>query len=114
MASGGRSASRPISTGTNAEENQQILTEEVDYQWEASSSTDGPTPQRSDYTYMLAKDPSRVAIWREENGVDPARVGRRLIFSLLRRPSRIPSTTRSPPGNIMLLRGTLVALIDLG
>ncbi|MBV8751725.1 MAG: AarF/ABC1/UbiB kinase family protein [Hyphomicrobiales bacterium] len=69
----------------------------------------------SDYIYMIKKDSARLAAWCEENGIDPQLVGRRLVFSLLRQIFEDNLYHGDlHPGNIMLLRDSRVALIDLG
>ncbi|HTG03210.1 MAG TPA: AarF/ABC1/UbiB kinase family protein [Bradyrhizobium sp.] len=69
----------------------------------------------SDYINMLGKDPARVAAWREENDIDPDRIGHRLLFSLLRQIFEDNLYHGDlHPGNIMLLRNNRAALIDLG
>jgi ubiquinone biosynthesis protein len=123
---------------------QQIMKEEVDYRYEASNLrrmsrslkrhrvrvpdvfSDLCTKRilvtellrgvlMSDYIFMSTKDPARLSAWRKENGVEPESVGRRLIYSLLRQIFEDNLYHGDlHPGNIMLLRDSRVALIDLG
>jgi ubiquinone biosynthesis protein len=130
--------------GEMHKELQQIMMEEVDYRYEASNikrigrllkkhrvripELFGDVCTRrllvtellrgvlmSDYIHVLTRDAARLAAWRTENGVDPVRVGRRLIFSLLRQIFEDNLYHGDlHPGNIMLLRDSRIALIDLG
>jgi ubiquinone biosynthesis protein len=69
----------------------------------------------AEYIQVLNRDPGRVNAWLAENGVDPDRVGRRLIVSLLRQIQEDNLFHGDlHPGNIMLLRNSKVALIDFG
>lgn len=69
----------------------------------------------SDYIQVAAADPHRLLAWLAENDVEPDRVGRRLVTSLLRQTFEDNLYHGDlHPGNIMLLRESRVALIDLG
>jgi ubiquinone biosynthesis protein len=69
----------------------------------------------AEYIQVLNRDPGRVNAWLAENGVDPDRVGRRLIVSLLRQIQEDNLFHGDlHPGNIKLLRNSKVALIDFG
>jgi ubiquinone biosynthesis protein len=69
----------------------------------------------SDYIITLRADPQRVAAWERENDVDPRRVVRRFSASILQ---QIVEDNLFHgdlhPGNIVLLRGSRVALLDFG
>lgn len=69
----------------------------------------------SDYIAVRESDPDRLATWREENDIDPEKVGERLFLSALRQLQE-DSLFHADlhPGNIMLLRKSRIALIDLG
>jgi ubiquinone biosynthesis protein len=69
----------------------------------------------ADYIQATDADPERVQAWLADNSIDPFDVGRRLALSLLRQ--MIEDNLYHGdlhPGNIMLLRGNGVALIDFG
>ena len=69
----------------------------------------------TDYLHAINRDPARVQTWLAENGIDPGEVGRRLIRSLLRQILEDNLFHGDlHPGNIMLLRGNRIALIDFG
>ncbi len=69
----------------------------------------------SEFIAMREKDPERVTRWLAANKIKPARVGRLLHSSLMR---QIVEDNLFHgdlhPGNIILLRGSRVALIDFG
>ena len=69
----------------------------------------------SDYIKAERSDPSRLRSWLSDNNVDPTRVGKRLATSL-RRQVLEDNLYHGDlhPGNIMLLRDSRVALIDMG
>ena len=130
--------------GRMKKELQQIIAEELDFRYEASSIRRMrhslkkhhiyiPKPfaaisttrmlvteflrgvPMSDYIHMLSNDSARVAAWREENGINPDYVGRHLALSLLRQIFEDNLYHGDlHPGNIMLLRDNRTALIDLG
>lgn len=69
----------------------------------------------ADYLRVAQEDPDRLQQWREENGVVPSRVARRLIRSFQRQlmdDNLFHGDLH--PGNIGLLRGGRVVLIDFG
>ncbi|MBV9507113.1 MAG: AarF/ABC1/UbiB kinase family protein [Acidobacteriia bacterium] len=69
----------------------------------------------SDYIATWRTDPDRLAQWRAENRVDPAKVARRLFQSLCRQVFEDNQFHGDlHPGNIVLLRDSRVALIDFG
>ena len=122
---------------------EEILKEELDYRREAAAmerlyaSLNGrgmyvPRPPRvldderaghgvrlrrlmSDYIIMLRADANRVRAWERQNDVDPRRVVRRFSASILK---QIVEDNLFHgdlhPGNIVLLRGSRVALLDFG
>lgn len=68
-----------------------------------------------DYLRMAREDPEWLAHWREENDVDPRRVARRLVFTFQRQMLENNLFHGDlHPGNIGLLRRSRVALIDFG
>lgn len=69
----------------------------------------------SDYIALIQAEPERVAAWCRANGVRPKKVAQRLFISAIRQ--LIEDNLFHAdlhPGNIMLLRDSRVALIDLG
>lgn len=69
----------------------------------------------SDYLRIAGDDPDRLAQWRDDNNVDPARVARRLVYSFQRQMLEDNAYHGDMhPGNIGLLRDSRVALIDFG
>lgn len=69
----------------------------------------------SDYLRVQATDPERLSAWCEENRVRPRKVGRRLLFSFYRQLFEDNLFHGDlHPGNIVLLRNSRLALIDLG
>jgi len=74
-----------------------------------------PGTLMSDYLRVFRADPARAAAWRDENNVDDKRVGSRLLRSLYRQMFEDNLFHGDlHPGNIMLLRNSRFALIDLG
>ena len=69
----------------------------------------------SDYVRVLRQDPQRVAAWLAENDLQPKKIARRLLHSLLRQMFEDFSFHGDlHPGNILLLRKNRLALIDFG
>jgi ubiquinone biosynthesis protein len=69
----------------------------------------------SDYIAMSSADPVRLSAWLAANNIDPRIVAKRLMFSLLRQVFEDNLYHGDlHPGNIILLRDSRVALIDLG
>jgi ubiquinone biosynthesis protein len=69
----------------------------------------------SDYLRLDRNDPQRVEAWRQENNVKPVRVGSRLLRSFYRQLFEDDLFHGDlHPGNIILLRNSRIALIDLG
>lgn len=69
----------------------------------------------SDYLQMHRSDPARLKAWREENNINPRKVGSRLMRSIYRQMFEDNLFHGDlHPGNIMLLRNSRFALIDLG
>jgi ubiquinone biosynthesis protein len=69
----------------------------------------------ADYIQTLSTSPERLAAWLAENRIDPKAVGDRLARSLLRQLLEDDLYHGDlHPGNIMLLRDNRVALIDFG
>jgi ubiquinone biosynthesis protein len=69
----------------------------------------------SDYIAMRKHDPARLVTWQEANNVDPEKVARRLFCSTLRQLLEDNLFHADlHPGNILLLKNSRVALIDLG
>ncbi|MGE0718085.1 MAG: ABC1 kinase family protein [Alphaproteobacteria bacterium] len=74
-----------------------------------------PGVAMSDYIALLRTDPRRAQQWLNENEIDPEDVAARLISSLLRQVFEENLFHGDlHPGNIMLLRGGEIALIDFG
>ena len=74
-----------------------------------------PAVFMADYIRVAREDPPRLERWLIENDVDPRRVGRRLAWSLERQILEDNLFHGDlHPGNIGLLRGNRVALIDFG
>ncbi len=72
-------------------------------------------PLMSDFIRIRDKDPARVEAWLEANGIDPEKVGRRLLISFMRQLFEDNLFHADlHPGNIVLLKNSQVALIDLG
>jgi ubiquinone biosynthesis protein len=69
----------------------------------------------SDYIAAQRAAPGEVRKWVEENRIDPRRVGRRLFETFLRQMMEDNLFHGDlHPGNIMLLRESRIAFIDLG
>jgi ubiquinone biosynthesis protein len=69
----------------------------------------------SDYINVLQSDPQKVWRWQSQNNVDPEIVARRLHNSLLRQVIEDNLFHGDlHPGNIVLLRDNLIALLDFG
>jgi ubiquinone biosynthesis protein len=69
----------------------------------------------SDYIRIRDEDPSRVEQWLKVNNIDPRRVGSRLLISFMRQLFENNLFHADlHPGNIILLRNSRIALIDLG
>lgn len=69
----------------------------------------------SDYIHMRDRDPERVSRWLQENNIRPRLVGSRLLVSFMRQLFETNLFHADlHPGNIILLRDSRVALIDLG
>jgi ubiquinone biosynthesis protein len=122
----------------------QIMDEELDYRYEASSLKrmkktlkrhniyvpelfNRYTTKRvlvmefihaalmSDFLRLYVEDPPRLSVWLQENNVDPVRVARRLLFSSLRQVLEDNLYHGDlHPGNIILLKDSRVAFIDMG
>jgi len=71
--------------------------------------------QMSDYILARLTDPERVRTWERDNDVDPPAVVRRFSHSILRQILEDNLFHGDlHPGNIVLLRGGRVALLDFG
>jgi ubiquinone biosynthesis protein len=122
----------------------QILLEEVDYRYEASNQrrmrkmlraqkiyaprlVDHLCTKRvlvmeyvpgglmSDYLELYRTDPSLLAEWRQQNNIDPERVGVQLFLSFFRQLMEENFFHADlHPGNILLLRNSRFCLIDFG
>ncbi|MBV8161664.1 MAG: AarF/ABC1/UbiB kinase family protein, partial [Acidimicrobiia bacterium] len=69
----------------------------------------------TDYLRVLATDPARVRAWCEANDIEPRRVGSRLMRSFYRQLFEDNLFHGDlHPGNIVLLRESRFALLDLG
>lgn len=69
----------------------------------------------SDFIAAQKANPPRLSAWEKENRVEPRRVGRRLFFSFLRQLMEDNLFHGDlHPGNIVLLRNSRIAFIDLG
>lgn len=69
----------------------------------------------SDFIAMRQQAPGRLEAWLSENRIDPRKVGRRLFISFLRQLLEDNCFHGDlHPGNIVLLRDSRLALIDLG
>ena len=74
-----------------------------------------PAVFMSDFVKMARKDPQRVAAWLDENELEPKKIARRLLQSLMRQMFEDYSFHGDlHPGNILLLRKNRLALIDFG
>jgi ubiquinone biosynthesis protein len=122
----------------------QIMREELDFDFEASSMrrmrrtlrkhdiyvpkvfTDYSTDRilvsefihavlMADYIKVALNDPARLQQWLEDNNVDPRRLAKRMIHSLFRQLFEDNLYHGDMhPGNIVLLKDNRVALIDFG
>lgn len=69
----------------------------------------------SDYIEMRRRDPERLEAWLRENNIEADIVGRRLFTTSMRQLLEDNLFHADPhPGNVMLLRDSRIALIDLG
>jgi|HubBroStandDraft_1064217.scaffolds.fasta_scaffold00649_5 ubiquinone biosynthesis protein len=69
----------------------------------------------SDYIALKIAAPDLLDLWEDENDIEPELVGQRLFLSFLRQLMEENFFHADlHPGNIILLRGSRVALIDLG
>jgi len=69
----------------------------------------------ADYIVLAEKDPGLVESWLESNNVDPVRVAKRLVHSMWRQLFEENLYHGDlHPGNVVLLRDSRVALIDFG
>ncbi|WGF87513.1 ABC1 kinase family protein [Marinivivus vitaminiproducens] len=69
----------------------------------------------SDYIRIREEDPERVNRWLEANNIKPKLVGKRLLISFMRQLFENNLFHADlHPGNIILLRDSRIALIDLG
>lgn len=69
----------------------------------------------SDFIRVQQRDPGRVRAWCEENDVEPTEVGEKLFLSFLQQLMEENFFHADMhPGNIILLRNSRFALIDLG
>jgi ubiquinone biosynthesis protein len=123
---------------------QQIMREELDFDFEASSMrrmrrtlrkhdiyvpkvfTDYSTDRilvsefihavlMADYIKVALNEPARLQQWLEENNVDPRRLAKRMIHSLFRQLFEDNLYHGDMhPGNIVLLKDNRIALIDFG
>lgn len=74
-----------------------------------------PGTLMSDYLQVVRADPDRAERWRIENNIDARRVGSRLLRSVYRQMFEDNLFHGDlHPGNIMLLKNSRIALIDLG
>ena len=122
----------------------QVLTEELDYYYEASNQErmrekleahDIYVPKvfrqyctqrilvmefieavsMADYLYISGTDPGRIGDWLKENKIDKEKVARQLLFSYLRQLLEDNLFHADMhPGNIFLLRDSKIALLDFG
>ena len=69
----------------------------------------------ADYIKAADTDPQKLATWLNENNVDPRKVAKRLIHSIFRQLLEDNLYHGDlHPGNIVLLRNSRIALIDFG
>jgi ubiquinone biosynthesis protein len=69
----------------------------------------------AEFLSVMRRDPSSLAKWCRENNVNPKRIGRRLLLSMLRQILEDNLYHGDlHPGNIILLRDSRIALIDCG
>ncbi len=123
---------------------EQLMTEELDYRYEATNmrrmrkilrphqvyapkvffrySTSGILVMEfvhgvlmTEYLTMFHNDPDRLQAWIKQNKIDPDRVGRRLLASNMRQMFEANLFHGDlHPGNIVLLRNNRIAFIDFG
>jgi ubiquinone biosynthesis protein len=68
-----------------------------------------------DFIALNQSEPERVSAWARENHIDPEKVGHRLYLSFLRQLFEDDLLHGDlHPGNIILLRNSNIAFIDLG
>jgi ubiquinone biosynthesis protein len=69
----------------------------------------------SDYIRIRSEEPERVETWQKANDINPKKVGSRLLISFMRQLFENNLFHADlHPGNIILLRNSRIALIDLG
>jgi ubiquinone biosynthesis protein len=69
----------------------------------------------SDFIELYSKDPTRLQHWLQDNNIEPKLVARRLILSIFRQIFEDNLYHGDlHPGNIILLRNSQVAFIDMG
>ena len=69
----------------------------------------------SDFINLYSKDPARLQHWLHENNIEPKLVARRLMLSIFRQIFEDNLYHGDlHPGNILLLRNSQVAFIDMG
>jgi ubiquinone biosynthesis protein len=69
----------------------------------------------SDFIDLYSKDPARLNRWLQDNNIEPGRVARRLLLSIFRQIFEDNLYHGDlHPGNIILLRNSQVAFIDMG
>jgi ubiquinone biosynthesis protein len=69
----------------------------------------------ADYLHVLKNDPARLDRWLKENDIDAEKVGKRLLFSFLRQIMEDNLFHADlHPGNVFLLRGNRISLLDFG
>lgn len=69
----------------------------------------------SDFIELYSKDPTRLQQWLQDNNIEPKLVARRLILSIFRQIFEDNLYHGDlHPGNIILLRNSQVAFIDMG
>ena len=69
----------------------------------------------SDFIELYSKDPTRLQHWLQDNNIEPKLVARRLILSIFRHIFEDNLYHGDlHPGNIILLRNSQVAFIDMG
>jgi ubiquinone biosynthesis protein len=69
----------------------------------------------ADYIRVAEQEPERLTGWLDLNGIEPRKIARRMIRSLMRQLFEDNLYHGDMhPGNIVLLRGNRVALIDFG
>lgn len=69
----------------------------------------------SDYIQVSRKDPERLKRWLDENNIDPTKVAKRLLMSLMQQINEDNLFHGDlHPGNIVLYRNSRIGLIDMG